>query len=144
MAPTDMCFAGTEPMEIGLAPGGRMRQEIYEDPFDINDWDTTQASRCFVHIANSLVWRSITGDDPPPTPLTSREYTEAGFPWFDYYADGETRLEGSERLRKLKSVVTLGQEKSDIPLPENDSIDVEHVVTIREGLGHDQVREGSF
>ena len=121
-----------------------MRQEIYEDPFDINDWDTAQASRRFVHIANSLVWRSITGDDPPTTPLTSREYTEAGFPWFDYYADGETRLEGSERLRKLKSVGTLGQEKSDIPLPENDSIDVEHVVTIRKGLGRDQVREGSF
>ena len=121
-----------------------MRQEIYEDPFDINDWDTAQASRCFVHITNSLVWRSITGDDPPTTPPTSREYTEAGFPWFDYYSDGETRLEGSRPLQKLKSVATLGQEKSDIPLPENDSIDVEHVVTIREGLGHDQVREGSF
>ena len=140
----ETCFAEAEPMEIGLAPGGRMRQEIYEDPFDINDWDTAQASRCFVHITNSLVWRSITGDDPPTTPPTSREYTEAGFPWFDYYSDGETRLEGSRPLQKLKSVATLGQEKSDIPLPENDSIDVEHVVTIREGLGHDQVREGSF
>ena len=24
---------------MGLAPGGRMRQEIYEDPYSIRDWD---------------------------------------------------------------------------------------------------------
>ncbi len=42
-----------------------MRQEIYEDPFDLNDWEIDQKSRCFVHIANSLVWRAITGEAPP-------------------------------------------------------------------------------
>ena len=24
---------------MGLAPGGRMRQEIFEDPFDFEDWE---------------------------------------------------------------------------------------------------------
>src|SRR5215510_11716462 len=37
--------------DMGLAPGGRMKQEIYKDPYDFDDWDTTQSSRCFVHIA---------------------------------------------------------------------------------------------
>ena len=131
-------------MEMGLAPGGQMRQEIYEDSFDINDWDIEQASRCFVHITNSLVWRSITGEEPPTTPPTAREYTEAGFPWYDYYAEGEKHLAGSKVLESLKSVATLGKEKADVPLPENDSNDVDHVVTIRAGLQPDQVREGSF
>src|SRR4051794_11980884 len=41
-------------VDMGLAPGGRMKQEIYTDPFGLDDWDQTQRSRCFVHIANSL------------------------------------------------------------------------------------------
>ena len=41
--------------EMGLAPGGRMQQEIYEDPFGFSDWDRQQKSRCFIHLANSLV-----------------------------------------------------------------------------------------
>jgi hypothetical protein len=50
---------------MGLAPGGRMRQEIYDDPFELEDWDTKHRGRCFVHLANSMVWRAITGDEPP-------------------------------------------------------------------------------
>ncbi len=60
--------------EMGLAPGGMMRQEIYEDPFGINDWDISHNSRCFAHISNSLTWRKITGDNPPTVPMTSKEY----------------------------------------------------------------------
>ena len=42
--------------DMGLAPGGRMRQEIYDDPFSLDDWDHENASRCFVHLTNSMVW----------------------------------------------------------------------------------------
>ncbi|MDA1261115.1 MAG: hypothetical protein O3A20_10915, partial [Planctomycetota bacterium] len=38
---------------MGLAPGGRMRQEIYEDPFGLHAWEK-QSSRCFVHLCNSM------------------------------------------------------------------------------------------
>ncbi|MFC1880975.1 hypothetical protein ACFL2S_05705 [Thermodesulfobacteriota bacterium] len=41
--------------DMRLAPGGRMSQEIYKDPFKLSDWDLDQKSRCFIHIANSLV-----------------------------------------------------------------------------------------
>ena len=51
---------------MGLAPGGRMRQEIYEDPFSIHDWDTEHGSRCFVHLVNSATWKAITGQARPP------------------------------------------------------------------------------
>jgi len=55
-----------------------MRQEIYDDPFDIKDWDTENMSRCFVHITNSLVWRAITDEMPPTIPLTASEYNKNG------------------------------------------------------------------
>ena len=32
--------------DMGLTPGGRMRQEIYKDPFKLSDWDMDQKSRC--------------------------------------------------------------------------------------------------
>ena len=129
--------------EMGLAPGGRMRQEIYDDPYDFDEWDIENASRCFVHIANSMVWRSITGRNPPTTPPTSKEYTKAGLPWFEYYSDGKA-VEGSETLGKLKSVLQLGEEKGDVPLPENESVTPGHVVHLRRGLRPGQVREGRF
>jgi len=131
------------PMEMGLAPGGRMRQEIYEDPFAFNDWDRKHASRCFVHIANSLVWRSITGEEPPTVPPTAREYTNAGLPWFEYYGESPT-IEGGKELSGMNSVAQLGQERGDVPLPENESVTPDIVVKLRKNLKPDQVREGQF
>ncbi|MFO8175498.1 MAG: hypothetical protein R6T96_14515 [Longimicrobiales bacterium] len=131
--------------DMGLAPGGRMTQEIYEDPFDFDVWDTRHPSRCFVHLANSLAWRAITGEDPPTPPLTSREYTEAGLPWFDYYGGDAKALEGSGVLGGLKSVLTVGKEKGANPLPENESVEPENRVHLGSGpLKPGQVREGEF
>lgn len=129
---------------MGLAPGGRMKQEIYTDHRDFAEWDQSRAGRCFVHIANSLVWRQITGQEPPQPPPTSQEYTRAGLPWFDYYAEKEVALGGSAILRGLKSVLRMAQEKGEVPLPENEPVDPANVVELRSGLAKDQVREGVF
>jgi len=141
-----LCEAAPAPggMEMGLAPGGRMKQEIYDDPFDADDWDLGNTSRCFVHIANSMVWRAVTGQQPPTVPPTAKEYTDAGLPWFDYYSEGSTAVDGSSILRKLKSVLTMGKAKGDVPLPENESVEPTNVIAIRAGLKKDQVREGRF
>jgi hypothetical protein len=72
---------------ISLAPGGRMRQEIYEDPFDVRDWDQENSSRCFVHLMNSLHWRTTTGQVPPTWMPTAADYSEAELPWYEYYQE---------------------------------------------------------
>lgn len=135
---------GADLPDMGLAPGGRMKQDIYEDTHAISSWDTEYGSRCFVHIANSLVWRSITGEEPPTTPPTAKEYSNKGLPWFDYYNEGATSLEGSQQLNKVKSVTDMGKKKGDSPLPENESTLPEQVINIRKGLLENQVREGCF
>ncbi len=33
-------------------------------------------------------WREITGEEPPPTPVSARTYSEHGFPWFSLYVEG--------------------------------------------------------
>ena len=146
MASADLTldFLSVPSTGMGLAPGGRMRQEIYGDPFDFSDWDTEHPSRCFVHLANSLVWRAITGENPPTAPLTAREYHEHHIPWFDYYSEGSTPVEGSKILAGLKSVFHMGKEKGDVPLPVNESVTIDAIVELRKGLQPGQVREGRF
>ncbi|MDP7399371.1 MAG: hypothetical protein QGF67_19630 [Lentisphaeria bacterium] len=129
--------------DMGLAPGGRMKQEIYDDPFDFSDWDQVNASRCFVHLANSLVWRQITGEEAPTVPPTSEEYGNSDLPWFDYYSEA-TAVEGSKILNELKSVATIGKQAGKNPLPENASVTVDDVQLIRRGLSEDEVRDSQF
>jgi hypothetical protein len=129
-------------LDMGLAPGGRMKQEIYKDPYDMNDWDLENTSRCFVHIANSEVWKDITGEYPPTMPPTAKDYSDAGLPWFEYYADNPDikPLKGSKELASLKSVTEKGEIKGESPLPENDSVDSMNVIHIK-GKTDDIVRE---
>ena len=114
---------------MSLAPGGRMKQTIYDDPFDINDWDIVQGRRCFVHIANSKVWQDITGERPPTTPPTASDYTNAGLPWYNVYDGDKEALEGSAILNGLKSVAQMGEEKGEQPLPENEPVNPKALIS---------------
>lgn len=144
-ADTQFCLSSIgADASMGLAPGGRMRQEIYEDEYDFDDWDRQTSSRCFVHISNSLMWRAVTGSSPPTVPVTAEEYERHRLPWFDYYDEGLEALEGSERLAKLESVIRMGREAGDVPLPENETVDPGKIVRIRGGSSEGRVREGSF
>ncbi len=90
--------------EMGLAPGGRMRQEIYDDPHGLDAWDQRHASRCFITIANSAQWMAITGERPPTEPPTAAAYTAMGLPWFEYYDADARAIAGTEKLSRLRSV----------------------------------------
>jgi hypothetical protein len=115
---------------MGLAPGGRMTQEIYDDPHGLDAWDQRHAGRCFVTIANSLTWHAITGERPPTAPPSAKSYSAAGLPWFSYYAGDATALDGAEKLAGLKSVAALAKEKGASPLPENEPVTGERVLPI--------------
>jgi hypothetical protein len=111
--------------EMGLAAGGRMRQHIYPDPHGIDTWDQDNYGRVFVHIVNSQLWRQITGEPVPPTPVDAHAYTNAGLPWFELYDDGLGDIAASEVLANVKSVAekdaahgfTGQQDDSPIPTP---------------------------
>jgi hypothetical protein len=128
---------------MGLGAGGRMTQNIQEDPFNFNDWDTSRSQRVFIHLANSLVWRAITGQDPPYPPQTADDYTRRGLPWFDYYKEGPV-LDGTAKLANLKSVAQLDQQKGGAPiLPENTSVNPILVVQLGDP-NPNKVREGTW
>ena len=56
---------------MGLGAGGKMNQEINPDEYGTDTWDTDSSGRVFLHIANSMIWRNITGEEPPSTPISA-------------------------------------------------------------------------
>ena len=126
---------------MGLAPGGRMRQEVYEDPFESADWAQKHVSRCFIAIVNGALWAPMTGETPPSVPPTASDYTEAGLPWFEYYNPGAVALPGSDTLAKAKSVKTMSESKGISVLRENQSVDIQRKTRIHP-LRPRRVREG--
>ncbi len=126
--------------DMGLAPGGLMRQEIYEDEYGINAWDQDNGFRCFIHLANSEQYQQITGHKPPHKPATAKDYTGAGLPWFDYYDDSKA-LPGADTLSKLTSVAAKMVEKGKGILPDNDPVQPKIVKIVSKG---NVVRDGEF
>ncbi len=126
--------------EMGLAPGGLMRQEIYEDEYGFEAWETSVRSRCFVHILNSVQYLAVCGAEPPTIPPTAAEYTRAGLPWFDYYGGDLNALEGSEKLSNLDSVAAKMWKVGVGNLTGNDPVQP----TVVTKLNRHRVREGEF
>jgi hypothetical protein len=125
--------AGAAPQAMGLAAGGRMKQEIYKDRWGLSAWDQTRSSRCFVHLLAAEDWAALTGQAPPTRPPTAKDYSAAGLPWFDYYAPGQTAVEGSGVLAGLKSWAQVWKTKSQggaKPAPDNSAPDVVKVVNL--------------
>ena len=138
--PSECAAEASLDMEMGLAPGGLMRQEIYNDPYGIDAWDQENGFRCFVHLANSELYQNITGHAPPHKPCTAEDYTNAGLPWFDYYSDAKP-VTGSKILSKLKSLAAKKIEKGEAPLDNNKPVEPKHVKV----LGKTSiVRDGKF
>jgi hypothetical protein len=127
--------------DMGLAPGGRMKQEIYEDPYEFTDWDQSNRGRCYVHLANSLAWKSITQKDPPTAPRTAADYAHYNLPWFQHYDDGPS-LSGTAVNQNLKGVAEIGSQKGFSILPENESVDVPGNKIVK--TGPNAVRDGSW
>jgi hypothetical protein len=138
----DMLCGEVEEADMGLAPGGVMRQSIYDDPYGIDAWETTAMSRCFVHIVNSRTFLEITGRRPPVQPISADEYKMAGIPWFDYWGDEANALKGSKVLAKLDSVAAK-MIKDGKPVKE-PIVQVEDQDVVRLGKRRSKVRDGSF
>lgn len=136
------------PLDMGLAPGGRMKQEIYADPYGIDAWDLDRSSRCFVTIVNAVSWSAVTATPPPEPPLTAEDYQENQLPWFDYYAADQRSLEGAGILKDLKGVADIAMNKSSDVFADDTLLSIGDVTD----LGPDrrvvreptQVREGRF
>lgn len=128
--------------EMGLAPGGLMRQQIHDDEYGLDAWDTSLGQRCFVHLLNSEQWHSVTGQYPPGRAPRARDYTKAGLPWFEHYDEGAACRPGAPRLAGMDSVAAKAVKLGQSVLPENDAVTPDHVVEL--GPRWHQVTDGRW
>lgn len=129
-APPSPCAPGSMGgSSMGLAAGGRMKQKIYQDHYGLETWDRGNTSRLYVHLVNSQMWREITGEEAPRSPVTAKEYERTGLPWYDIYDEGVGALEGSEALATVKSVSDLDIETFGGPTESTDSATVEEITS---------------
>ena len=108
---------------MGLGAGGRMEQKIYPDPHGIDTWDAANTERVFVHIVNSELWREITGERAPETPITAREYARHGLPWFELYDERAPTLAGTAALENIRTVRELDLAKTGHALQNDESVE---------------------
>jgi hypothetical protein len=126
---------------MGLAAGGRMRQEIHKDRYALEDWDQRAGLRCFIAILNSEDWQAVTGEPSPTPPVSARDYAQAGLPWFEHYGDAPA-LAGAEQLAKLKSWAAVARERADAVDEGGDDVPITRVVRL--GPGARTVTTGEF
>lgn len=99
-----LCCCESGGVEMGLAAGGRMRQKIHPDPYGARTWSEAARGRVYVNLVSSLMYRELTGEAPPPSPVSARSYSQAGLPWFDLYDEGKGDVAPSPVLAGVKSV----------------------------------------
>lgn len=101
-------FAGvSESTSMGLGAGGQMTQNIYPDQFGLKTWDQSTATTMHVHIADSLTWKSITGEEPPPSPIDVETYNRFRLPWFTLYDEHKGDIAPAPSLAGVKSMQEL-------------------------------------
>lgn len=130
--------------EMGLAAGGKMKQDIYPDDYGIETWDDSNYGRVYVHIVNSMMFREITGMEPPSTPVSAKTYTDYGFPWFELYNEGKGDISASRVLSQVKSVKEIDEEKGFNSQQDDTPVQVPKQQVKSLELGSDKVVDGEW
>lgn len=96
--------------DMGLGAGGAIKQKIYPDPYimgrSVTDvWADEPTEKAYIYIVHSGDFKMITGQEPPPTPITYEFYQKNGYPWFGLPDGSWGDVEGGgEVIEKLKPV----------------------------------------
>jgi len=130
--------------EMGLAAGGKMAQKIYPDSYGINTWDETNFGRVYVHIVNSMMYREITGKEPPNTPVTAKTYSEYNLLWFDLYDEQKGDVAPSTILSQVKSVKEMDNNQGFAPQQDDTSVNIPQAQIKKLNLDPDGVRDGNW
>ncbi|KAL8876910.1 MAG: hypothetical protein Q9192_008778, partial [Flavoplaca navasiana] len=90
--------------ELGIAPGGLIKQCIIEDPYPESMWDIGRAISFNVQILNSQLFSQVTGMPPPATPISAQTYASEGIPFFDIYNETSTIVGGFDGIRSVGAI----------------------------------------
>jgi len=92
------------PVEMGFAAGGLIKQYIQRDSYAPDSWDQSTTTAFNLQVLDAAVFKEVTGFAPPSCPIDARTYKEHGYPFFDI-PEGESDVAGDfgdlKSLREL-------------------------------------------
>lgn len=89
---------------MGIAAGGQIKQQIYPDIFGAESWDSNRRKTLTIHMVNSVAYKAITGNEPPPSPITIEQYQKFGIPWFSHYDESIPKVATPSIFKRILSV----------------------------------------
>lgn len=98
-------------VEMGIAAGGSIEQKVVADKHGSDSWNGESATPICIHIVNSETFEAITGEKPPPSPITPYSYQKRGIPWFSSYDESTPGIPGAKAFKFLKSVLQIDQKR---------------------------------
>lgn len=101
------------PVEMGIAAGGMIKQQILEDEYGIHSWDESARIALNIHIVNSEVFSEITGQPTPASPVTATAYLQMGIPWFQHYEESRRGVSAPKVFKKLLSVFQIDKARGN-------------------------------
>lgn len=105
---------------MSIARGGKITQAIRTDENDSSIWSPQSTMAFNVQLLNSEVFEAVTGQAPPPTPVTMQSYTNAGLPFFKMYEE-DSKVHGN--FDKIKSIGQLDNKPDEHLVPRSIELD---------------------
>jgi tetratricopeptide (TPR) repeat protein len=118
--------ASSTPREMGIAAGGRIKQQVLADSYGFESWDELAFREVPIHIVNSEVYQQITGRPAPPSPITADQYAQHNIPWYSDYDEYARSVSPVGIFKRILSVGKIekkrGSDSAGIPSqPVEDS-----------------------
>ncbi len=110
--------------EMGIGAGGKIKQEIAEDYYGAESWNEDCRGKTYIRIVNSEMFEQITGKIAPASPISAKQYTEAGLPWFDYYDETMPAVLPSGILAGIKTVGALDKVKGSFQREDHEAVHI--------------------
>ena len=128
-----------------LSVNEEMERRIHADPHGVDTWDESNYNRVYIHIVNSMMYREITGLEPPATPVTAETYAKHNLPWFDVYDETMSDIAPSPELSQVKSIKEMDAEKGFPAQQDDDSVDLSQSDKIQYFIDNpDRVSDGDW
>jgi Tfp pilus assembly protein PilF len=112
-------------LEMGIAAGGSIKQQIQRDTYGPDIWDQDAKRMVNIRIVNSAAFQKITGKLPPKTPVTLETYKTNHMPWFDSYDETVESVAPARKFSFLKSIASIAKLRGEKIIGEHISIEVD-------------------
>lgn len=103
--------------EMGIAAGGKIEQKIVRDTYGVDTWDVNRRRLLKLHIVNSACYKEITGQEPPPSPITVEHYQKSGIPWYSNYDETAQEIKGAAAFKRILGIDEIDKRRGVVSPP---------------------------